>query len=260
MKIRTAVILCGGKGTRLGNLSKKLPKTLVKIQGKPIIWYIINTLKKYKFNHFILPLGYKGHKIKKYLKNICFYNTNIECVNTGVNSNIGKRIYKVKNKISSKSFLLLNGDAIFKFDLNKIFLDHEKNNIDNTFISNEFIYPYGTIGTVNGKITDFKRNLEYNAIKIKKLKYYLAYNYSGISIMKLTMLNKYCNVFKNTKNFELSIYPKIIKNNKTKLIKTFGLWHSVDNIKDFKSVNSPKNDYVKFTKIKKLKQNLIVND
>ena len=47
MKIRTAVILCGGKGTRLGNLGKKLPKTLVKVQGKPIIWYIINTLKKW---------------------------------------------------------------------------------------------------------------------------------------------------------------------------------------------------------------------
>ena len=128
MKIRTAVILCGGKGTRLGNLGKKLPKTLVKVQGKPIIWYIINTLKKYKFNHFILPLGYKGHKIKKYLKNIFFYNTNIEYVNTGINSNIGKRIYKIKNKILSKNFLLLNGDAIFKFNLNKIFLEHEKNN------------------------------------------------------------------------------------------------------------------------------------
>ena len=78
--------------------------------------------------------------------------------------------------------------------------------------------------------------------------------------MKLTMLNKYCNVFKNTKNFELSIYPNIIKNNKTKLITTFGLWHSIDNIKDLKSVNSPKNDYAKFIKIKKLKQNLIKND
>ena len=41
MKIKTAVILCGGKGTRLGSLGKKMPKTLLKVQGKPIIWYII---------------------------------------------------------------------------------------------------------------------------------------------------------------------------------------------------------------------------
>ena len=43
MNYRTAVILCGGKGTRLGELGKKFPKTLVKIQGKPILWYIFNS-------------------------------------------------------------------------------------------------------------------------------------------------------------------------------------------------------------------------
>ena len=54
-QIKTAVILCGGKGTRLGYLGKKLPKTLVKVKDKPIIWYIIKFLKKNSINHFILP-------------------------------------------------------------------------------------------------------------------------------------------------------------------------------------------------------------
>ena len=45
-KIKTAVILCGGKGTRLGHLSKKMPKSLVLVKNKPIIWYILKTLKK----------------------------------------------------------------------------------------------------------------------------------------------------------------------------------------------------------------------
>ena len=44
-KSRTAVILCGGKGTRLGSITKKIPKSLVKIQNKPIIWYILKVLK-----------------------------------------------------------------------------------------------------------------------------------------------------------------------------------------------------------------------
>ena len=43
---RTAVILCGGRGTRLGLIAKTIPKSLVKIQNKPIIWYILNILKK----------------------------------------------------------------------------------------------------------------------------------------------------------------------------------------------------------------------
>ena len=41
---KTAVILCGGKGSRLGELGKKMPKTLVKVQGKPILWYILKSL------------------------------------------------------------------------------------------------------------------------------------------------------------------------------------------------------------------------
>ena len=64
IKKRTAIILCGGLGSRLGQISKKIPKTLVKIQGREILWYIINFLKKNKFNHLILPLGYKGNQIK----------------------------------------------------------------------------------------------------------------------------------------------------------------------------------------------------
>ena len=67
-KFRTAVILCGGKGTRLGSIGKKTPKTLIKIQGKEILWYILKTLKKNKFNHVILPVGFKGNKIKNFIK------------------------------------------------------------------------------------------------------------------------------------------------------------------------------------------------
>ena len=47
MIYRTAIVLCGGKGTRLGQLGKKFPKTLIKAQGKPILWYILNSLKKF---------------------------------------------------------------------------------------------------------------------------------------------------------------------------------------------------------------------
>ena len=47
-------------------ITKKIPKSLVKIKNKPIIWYILNILKKNHFNHFILPVGYKGNLLEKY--------------------------------------------------------------------------------------------------------------------------------------------------------------------------------------------------
>ena len=124
---KTVIILCGGKGTRLGTLSKKIPKCLVRIHNYPIIWFIINILKINSFNHFILPIGYKGHMIKDYIKKEkTFRNLNIEIVNTGKNTSIAQRIFKIKKKILSDNFLLLNGDAILDFNINKLFNSHQK--------------------------------------------------------------------------------------------------------------------------------------
>lgn len=259
-KYRTAIILCGGKGTRLGALGKKLPKTLLVVQGKPILWYIIQTLKKYKFNHFILPLGYKGNKIKNYIKKNQNFYTKIDLVNTGIKTNIGKRIFKIKKKILSESFLILNGDAIFDFNIKKIFENHLKNNVDNTFISNEYIYPYGTIGFVNSRVIDFHRNLKYDAIKVRNSNKYIAFNYSGISIMKTKFLNKYSFKYKNSKNFELSLYPFLIKNFKTNLVKLKGVWNSIDNVKDYNAVTQKNISVLNFNQIKKLKYLLKKNE
>ena len=97
VNIKSAVILCGGKGTRLGFLSKKLPKSLVPVKNKPIIWYIIKMLKRNGFNHFILPIGYKGKSISEFIKKSKDLNNfNIQIVNTGVESSISNRILKIK--------------------------------------------------------------------------------------------------------------------------------------------------------------------
>ena len=123
--LNSAIILCGGRGTRLGNLGKQMPKTLVKIHGKPILWYILKSLLKNSINHFILPLGYKGNQIKKYIKSEPeFKKLNIDLIETGLDTNISKRIFLVKNKIKSKNLALLNGDAIFDFHLEKIHQAH----------------------------------------------------------------------------------------------------------------------------------------
>ena len=90
-KKNSAIILCGGRGTRLGSIGKKIPKSLIKINGHPIIWYIMNNLVKNSFNHFILPVGYKGNLIKRYFqKHTKFKNLDIEIVNTGKDTSISK--------------------------------------------------------------------------------------------------------------------------------------------------------------------------
>lgn len=258
--LRTAVILCGGRGTRLGSLGKKIPKALVKIQGQEILWYIFNILKKYKFNHLILPIGYKGYKIRQFCKRFKGLIKKIDIIDTGVNSDIGKRIYQIKNNINSKEFLLLNGDAIFNFNLNKIFDFHKKKKIKVTFISGETTYPYGTIGVKKNRIVDFNRNLVYDALKIRKKNSYVAYNYTGMSIINTKILDKYSKSIQRSKNFEIDFFPKCIKNSKTNLVKLNGFWRSVDNLKDIDLLNNRKTSKIIFDSLYKLKKKIFNDD
>ena len=60
------VILCGGMGTRLAEITEVRPKPLVEIGGRPILWHIMKHYSRYGFNEFVLALGYKGEQIKRY--------------------------------------------------------------------------------------------------------------------------------------------------------------------------------------------------
>jgi len=254
---RTAVILCGGKGTRLGDIGKKIPKTLVKIQGKEILWFIISSLLKNNFQNIILPLGYKSEKIKKFIKKQFKKKiNNIKLVNTGTNTNIGKRISLILPHIKSDNFVLMNGDAIFNLNLKSILSKHIKDRSFVTFLIGTITNPYGTIGVKKNKVIDFKRNLVYESINVRNYSNYKAYSYSGISILNTNFLKQKKKIISKSKNFEQDLYPLIIKKNKVNLFKIRSIWHSVDNIKDIISVNSNKQDKQKYLKLKKLKKNL----
>ena len=72
-----AVILAGGKGTRISEESKMRPKPMVEIGGYPILWHIMNCYAKYDITEFIVCCGYKGHMIKEYFVNYNLHNNNI---------------------------------------------------------------------------------------------------------------------------------------------------------------------------------------
>ena len=253
MNYNTAVILCGGKGTRLGQLGKKIPKTLVEIHSRPIIWYIIKALAKNSINHFILPLGYKGNLIKSFFKkNSEFKDYKIDFVNTGINKEISERIFDIKNKIKSKNFIILNGDSIFNFNLKNIYNVHCKKKLDITFLGCSASLGYGIVGKKNNKIVSFERETEFDKVKSEKRGNFVGYIFSGISIIKSNLLKTH---FKSNYNFEKQFYPKIIKKKKTNFETINGSWFSIDNVKDINSLNIKKKNK-KFDIIKKIKKNL----
>ncbi|MEK6727449.1 MAG: sugar phosphate nucleotidyltransferase, partial [Candidatus Omnitrophota bacterium] len=117
------VILCGGKGTRMGKDLQGSPKALIPVGDKPIIWHIMKYYAHFGFNDFILCLGYKGKDIEKYFsKN---KELNIKFLDTGLETNTGGRIKKAQKFINTDVFMATYGDGLSDINLKSLLKFHK---------------------------------------------------------------------------------------------------------------------------------------
>ena len=113
------VVLCGGRGSRLGSVTESIPKSLALIHDKPIIWYTFLSLFKDGFRKFVFPLGYRGSMIEEFIsKEFYSLDCKIRFIDTGEDTPISQRLHKVSNQIADEDdFFLINGDTFFDFDI-----------------------------------------------------------------------------------------------------------------------------------------------
>jgi len=136
------VILCGGRGTRLDEMGKLVPKALVPIGGKPVIWHLMRIFASQGFCNFTLCLGYLGDKIKDYFSEISNRSDGtvqvsldgttcqVALIETGLDTNTGGRLKAVEKSIINESeFFVTYGDGLADIDLDALLRfhrDHEK--------------------------------------------------------------------------------------------------------------------------------------
>jgi len=119
------VILCGGKGTRLGAMTETMPKPMVEIGGRPIIWHIMKHYAHYGHNEFILALGYKGEKIREYFAYFKDEDWIIHLVDTEAGALTGGRMKRVEHLLGGKAFMMTYGDGVATVDIDKLLEFHE---------------------------------------------------------------------------------------------------------------------------------------
>ncbi len=141
------VILCGGMGTRLKEETETIPKPMVSVGGRPILWHLMKYYSSFGFHRFVLCLGYKGEIIKHYFLN--FYQLNssftitigkgetasfiepssdpwtISCVDTGERAMTGARVKRVQPYIGNSCFMLTYGDGLCDLNLNDLLAFHK---------------------------------------------------------------------------------------------------------------------------------------
>ena len=144
--ILKVVILAGGLGTRIREETEFIPKPMVEIGGKPILWHIMKIYSYYGFNDFIILTGYKSHVIKDYFVNyyqrysditVDMLNNSVEIhrmetqpwkvtmLYTGENTQTASRIKKAQKYIDS-DFALTYGDGLANININKLIECHKK--------------------------------------------------------------------------------------------------------------------------------------
>jgi len=232
-----AIILCGGKGTRLGQKGLKKNKTLIKYQGFPLIYHILKYLNKFSINKVIIPFGYKGLPIKKYV-NKKFNSKNILCFNAGTDTSIIQRIKKSLKYIddSFTNILILNGDSYYNFNLNKLInakLCNKKILIN--LVCTKLILNYGFVEK-NTKTKSI--NFKYRSNFFKNFQDNLGnknYFYSGLCAVDKNYLLKNINILR--KNFENELFNKASKINKLGYIYDNNLFLQVNTQEDLKTLN-----------------------
>ena len=149
------VILAGGLGTRLSEYTKTIPKPMVKIKGKPIIFHIMSHYARHGFNDFIIAAGYKNEAIKSYFKKK-LYDWNVKIVNTGKKTMTGGRLKRLEKYLNKETFMLTYGDGLSNVDLKKLVSFHIKNKKIATLTAVRPPARFGAIKLKGNKIIYFK--------------------------------------------------------------------------------------------------------
>tara|TARA_A100001011_G_scaffold400271_1_gene513712 strand:- start:687 stop:1382 length:696 start_codon:yes stop_codon:yes gene_type:complete len=213
------VILAGGKGSRIAEYTKLVPKPMIQIGSKPIIEHIINYYIKFGFKDFLIAGGYKYSVIKKYFKKKKTL-ANIKVINTGLETLTGTRLLKLSKELN-KTFMLTYGDGLSNINLKKLLKFHKKNK---KIITLSAVHPparFGELEISKNIVTKFEEKPQLQKGWIN----------GGFFVVEPEFLNL---IGKKNVMLERTPLKKAVKKKKLAAYKHSGFWFCMDTLRDKK--------------------------
>ncbi len=242
------VILAGGFGTRLAEETHRIPKPIIEIGGKPILWHIMKHYSFYGFKEFIIAAGYKGEIIKRYFKEyhelnsditvnlregrIELMNSNAEdwiihIVDTGLNTLTGGRIKRLEKLLKHGTFTVTYGDGLSDVNLKKLLAFHKS---------------YGKIATVTavrppsrfGEII-FKGDVEVKFVEKPQTLVSEGWINGGYMVFEPEVFNY---IEGDDISLEVHVLERLSRENQLVAYKHEGFWHCIDTLRDLRLAQS----------------------
>ena len=234
------VILAGGFGSRLSEYTETIPKPMVQIGNKPMLFHIMNYYASFGLKDFIIALGYKAQIIKEYFLNYKELNSNftinmsngninihektgvdwnVTLVETGQNTMTGGRLLRLKDYLGNNDFMLTYGDGLSNVNINKLLKFHQQNKKMVTVTAVRPVARFGELKIKNDDVISFQEKPQIGDGWIN----------GGFFVMKPEILNFINN---DEDNLEKDILEKIVSINEICAFKHSDFWHCMDTKRD----------------------------
>jgi glucose-1-phosphate cytidylyltransferase len=171
-----AVILAGGLGTRLSEETERIPKPMVEIGGRPILWHVMKIFGHYGINHFVICLGYKGYAIKEFFQNYFMHMSDVTLdiqnrgmevhqnsaepwrvtlIDTGLDTMTGGRLKRIRNYVQDGTFCMTYSDGLADIDVPKLLAFHQKHGKLATVTAIQPPGRFGVLEIADGRVSRF---------------------------------------------------------------------------------------------------------
>lgn len=251
IKFMQVVILCGGRGTRLGYEANYIPKAMVKIGHRPVVWHVMKRYALFGHTEFILALGSKGEMIRDYFTRYEYYTNDIKVslgkntieqltshqetdwtltmIDTGILAMSGARINRCKQYIEDEDFMITYSDSVGNVNIKKLIDFHKK--------SKKILTVTGVIPVYRAFEFIVKKNeiVGYHDTYTEKPESSERYINGGYMVCNKKIFS-YLNSF-NECMFEKEVFSKLIKDKQLAVYPHYGFWRWLDADRDYLYLN-----------------------
>jgi len=241
------LILAGGYGSRLGNITENIPKPMVAIGGKPILWHIMKLYSHFGFDDFIILLGYRGVKIKEYFfnyhminndftvdlanNNLSYAGTNnvekwkVTLVDTGLDTLKGGRIKRVEQYLDDDVNMLTYGDGVADVNIGDLVSFHRSHGKTVTLTGVRPPSRFGELNIEDGRVLSFEEKPQVSSGMINGG--FMVFNRDLLSFLRP---DRDC-------DFEFGVLEDLAARGEVMVYEHRGFWECVDTERDLNHLN-----------------------